>query len=139
MADYENEPDAVRTTTDDLARALFGNKPALWAHLMEDGQGVQGMALWFLNFSTWQGVHGIYLEDFYVRPMRRGRGYGTLLLAELARICVERGYARLDWSCLAWNRPSHEYYRARGAVPQLDWVGYRLEAESLAEIAGLGT
>ena len=100
----------------------------------EDGV-VVGTALWFLNFSTWDGVHGIYLEDLYVQPSFRGRGYGKALLATLARECVDNGYTRLAWSVLKWNTPSIEFYDSLGAQAQDEWTGYRLSGEPLARLA----
>lgn len=97
-----------------------------------------GFALWFLNFSTWRGVHGIYLEDLYVRPTSRGGGHGKALLAELARICVERGYERLEWSVLNWNTPSIDFYESLGARPQDEWTVYRLTDGALAELGSRG-
>jgi GNAT superfamily N-acetyltransferase len=93
-----------------------------------------GFALWFLNFSTWRGVHGIYLEDLYVRPEARGAGHGRALLTELARLCVERGYGRLEWSVLDWNEPSIGFYRALGALPQDEWTVFRLADEALTAL-----
>ncbi|MZF53811.1 GNAT family N-acetyltransferase [Streptomyces sp. SID5594] len=99
---------------------------------------VVGFALWFLNFSTWRGVHGFYLEDLYVRPDRRGGGHGKALLAELARICVERGYERLEWSVLNWNAPSIAFYESLGARPQDEWTVYRLTDGALARLGTAG-
>jgi GNAT superfamily N-acetyltransferase len=93
-----------------------------------------GCALWFLNFSTWQGVHGIYLEDLYVRPVARGAGVGRALLATLAELCVQRGYARLDWWVLHWN-PAREFYHTIGAEPMDEWLPYRLTGPALASLA----
>ncbi len=95
---------------------------------------VVGFALWFLNFSTWTGVQGLYLEDLFVRPDRRGGGYGKALLTELARICGERGYERLEWSVLDWNAPSISFYEALGARPQDEWTVYRLTGEALKSL-----
>ena len=99
---------------DDLRRSLFGEQPAVFAHVAEHDGAVAGFALWFLNYSTWTGRHGIYLEDLYVTPELRGHGYGKALLAELARICVDRGYARLEWSVLDWNTPAIGFYAVAG-------------------------
>ncbi|MGX1912470.1 N-acetyltransferase family protein [Streptomyces phaeochromogenes] len=138
LAEYEKALEEVRATEEQLREALFGERPAAFAHIAEsaDGEPV-GFALWFLNFSTWRGVHGIYLEDLYVRPQARGGGYGKALLGELARICVERGYERLEWAVLNWNRPSIDFYEALGARPQDEWTVYRLTDGALAE-AGRG-
>ncbi|MQS39758.1 GNAT family N-acetyltransferase [Streptomyces katsurahamanus] len=135
LAEYEKALDEARATEEQLREALFGERPAAYAHIAETDDGeVAGFALWFLNFSTWRGVHGIYLEDLYVRPDRRGGGHGKALLAELARICVERGYERLEWSVLNWNTPSIDFYRSLGAKPQDEWTVYRLTDEALATL-----
>jgi GNAT superfamily N-acetyltransferase len=96
---------------------------------------VAGFALWFLNFSTWDGVHGIYLEDLYVRPEHRGGGLGRALLTTLAQVCVERGYSRLQWSVLDWNVPSIGFYKSLGAVPMDEWTVFRLAGEPLEALA----
>ncbi|MFD8422286.1 GNAT family N-acetyltransferase [Streptomyces sp. NPDC059466] len=136
LAEYEKAPDEARATPSQLREALFGEHPAAFAHVAEEAGEVVGFALWFLNFSTWRGVHGIYLEDLYVRPQSRGGGHGKALLTELARICVARGYERLEWSVLDWNRPSIEFYEALGARPQDEWTVYRLTDGALR---GLGS
>lgn len=136
LAEYEKALDEVRATPEQLAEALFGERPAVFAHLAEDADGeVVGFALWFLSFSTWRGVHGIHLEDLYVRPEARGAGHGRALLAELARLCVARGYARLEWSVLDWNEPAIGFYEALGARPQDGWTVYRLTDEPLKALA----
>ena len=115
LAAYERALEYARATERQLHEALFGAHPAAFAHVAEDADGrVVGFALWFRNFSTWNGTHGIYLEDLYVRPAARGAVHGMALLGELARICVERGYGRLEWSVLVWNEPSIAFYRALG-------------------------
>ncbi|GAA3392868.1 GNAT family N-acetyltransferase [Streptomyces roseoviridis] len=135
LADYEKALDEARATPEQLHEALFGERPAAYAHIAETADGeVAGFALWFLNFSTWRGVHGIYLEDLYVRPALRGGGHGRALLAELARICVERGYERLEWSVLNWNAPSIAFYESLGARPQDEWTVYRLTDAALKEL-----
>ncbi|MFF6935279.1 GNAT family N-acetyltransferase [Streptomyces sp. NPDC008312] len=138
LAEYEKALDEAKATEEQLREALFGERPAAYAHVAvsdDDGE-VVGFALWFLNFSTWRGVHGMYLEDLYVRPGRRGGGYGKALLRELARICVERGYGRLEWSVLNWNAPSIAFYESLGARPQDEWTVYRLTDRALAELGG---
>ncbi|MGV9933295.1 N-acetyltransferase family protein [Streptomyces olivaceoviridis] len=140
LAEYEKAPEEARASEAQLREALFGERPAAFAHMAVDeasGEPV-GFALWFLNFSTWRGVHGIYLEDLYVRPQARGGGHGRALLAELARICVERGYERLEWSVLDWNRPAIGFYEALGARPQDEWTVYRLTDESLTALGSAG-
>ncbi|MET9537327.1 GNAT family N-acetyltransferase [Streptomyces sp. NPDC006553] len=139
LAEYEKALDEVRTTPEQLQEALFGERPAAFAHVAETADGeVVGFAIWFLNFSTWRGVHGIYLEDLYVRPEVRGGGHGKALLTELARICVERGYERLEWSVLNWNKPSIDFYESLGARPQDEWTVYRLTDGALAGLGGAG-
>ncbi|WP_367043286.1 GNAT family N-acetyltransferase [Streptomyces sp. Je 1-332] len=139
LAEYEKALDEARATEEQLREALFGERPAAFAHIAEDevsGEAV-GFSLWFLNFSTWRGVHGIYLEDLYVRPEARGGGHGKALLRELARICVERGYERLEWSVLDWNEPSINFYKSLGALPQDEWTVYRLTDGALAELGAV--
>lgn len=139
LAEYENSSHEVVLTGDALRHALFGELPAVFAHVVEhhDSNGViiAGFALWFLNFSTWLGKHGIYLEDLYVRPELRGYGYGKALLGELARTCVERGYGRLEWWVLDWNEPSIGFYKKLGAIPMDEWTVFRLSGEPLQRLA----
>ncbi|MFF9016438.1 GNAT family N-acetyltransferase [Streptomyces sp. NPDC014870] len=136
LAAYEKALDEVRATPEQLHEALFGPRPAAYAHIAESPEGEPvGFALWFLNFSTWRGVHGIYLEDLYVRPTSRGGGHGKALLAELARICVERGYQRLEWSVLDWNEPAVEFYTSLGAVSMDEWTVNRLTDDALRRLA----
>ncbi|MEU6366393.1 GNAT family N-acetyltransferase [Streptomyces sp. NPDC046931] len=138
LAEYEKAPEEARATPEQLREALFGERPAAFAHVAEEDGEVVGFALWFLNFSTWRGVHGVYLEDLYVRPEARGGGHGKALLTELARICVARGYERLEWSVLNWNRPAIDFYEALGARPQDEWTVYRLTDGALAELGRRG-
>ncbi|ACY99222.1 MULTISPECIES: GNAT family N-acetyltransferase [Thermomonospora] len=134
LADYEKALEEVEATEEDLQRALFGPHPKVFAHVAEHEGEVVGFALWFENFSTWKGTHGIYLEDLYVRPQARGHGYGKALLTELARIAVERGYRRVEWSVLDWNEPAIGFYKSLGALPQDEWTVYRLTGEALREL-----
>jgi GNAT superfamily N-acetyltransferase len=134
LAAYERAAHECHLTTDQLHAALFGAHPALYGHVALGGDEVVGFALWFLNFSTWNGVHGIYLEDLYVRPEHRGTGLGRALLAALAEVCVERGYSRLEWWVLDWNEPSIGFYKSLGAVPMDEWTVFRLAGEPLAEL-----
>lgn len=135
LAEYEKALDEARATEAQLHEALFGERPAAFAHIAQTPEGEPvGFALWFLNFSTWRGVHGIYLEDLYVRPGSRGHGYGKALLRELARICAERGYERLEWSVLDWNEPSIAFYRSLGALPQDEWTVFRLTDDALSAL-----
>jgi GNAT superfamily N-acetyltransferase len=134
LAEFERAPDECHLTEEQLRAALFAERPALFGHLAtNDGEPV-GFSLWFVNFSTWRGVHGIFLEDLYVRPSARGTGAGRALLVELARICVDRGYGRLDWWVLHWN-PAREFYHALGAVAMDEWVPYRITGPALAALA----
>ena len=155
LAAYEKEPDAVRLTPERLREQLFGDNPAIFCHVVDstsgnlddcddNGTGVSsggvgggprldGIALWFLNYSTWEGTHGIYLEDLYVRPEARGTGKGKALLQNLARIAVERGYSRVEWCVLKWNQPSIDFYRSLGAFPMDEWDTFRLTGHPLAD------
>ncbi|WP_328299503.1 GNAT family N-acetyltransferase [Streptomyces sp. NBC_00435] len=137
LAEYEKVPHEARATEEQLREALFGERPAAFAHVACTPEGeVAGFALWFLSFSTWRGVHGIYLEDLYVRPGVRGGGYGKALLRELARICVERGYERLEWAVLDWNAPAIDFYRSVGAVSMDEWTVNRLTDDALRKLGG---
>jgi len=138
LADYELAPEQCQLTEQQLRHALFADSPALFGHVAETGGRIAGFALWFLNFSTWEGVHGIHLEDLYVRPDHRGSGLGGMLLRALARECVANGYARLEWSVLDWNTPAIEFYKSVGAVGLDEWTGYRLTGPALAEFAESG-
>ena len=130
LAAYEQMADQVIATEELLAEQLFdrGNAEVLFA--LEDGKEV-GFALFFHNFSTFLGRAGLYLEDLYVLPEHRGRGYGKALLRQLARIARERGYGRMEWWCLDWNRPSIDFYLSLGAEPMSDWTVYRLSGATL--------
>lgn len=139
LAVYEKSPELCHLTDEQLHAALFGPAPALFGLVAEGEPGlVGGFALWFLNFSTWEGVHGIYLEDLYVRPELRGSGLGKALLVRLAQIAVERGYARVEWSVLDWNTPSIDFYRSLGADPMEEWTTFRLTGPALRTAAGTG-
>ena len=134
LAEYERAPQECRLTAEQLQTALFGDKPAVFCHVAEIGGEVVGCALWFLNFSTWRGVHGIYLEDLFVRPEQRGSGLGKALLIALAQECVSNGYERLEWSVLDWNTPAIDFYKSLGALPQDEWTTYRLTDEALTKL-----
>jgi len=141
LATYERSRREVSATEDDLRAALVpgqGGQPSLFAHVADEGGQAVGFALWFLTYSTWLGRHGIHLEDLYVRPERRGQGHGRALLAELARICVERGYGRLEWSVLDWNASARRFYESLDAVTVDEWVVYRLTGPALHALAGAG-
>jgi GNAT superfamily N-acetyltransferase len=138
LARYEREPDAVEMTADQLHDALFAADAKLFGHVATATNGagdVIAMALWFCNFSTWRGSHGVYLEDLFVHPEHRRRGVGEALLATLAKVCVDRGYTRLEWSVLDWNEPAIHFYRSLGAVGLHEWTVFRLDGEALAALA----
>jgi GNAT superfamily N-acetyltransferase len=139
LADYERAPDECHLTPEQLQAALFGPAPAVFCHVAEVDGEVVGCALWFLNFSTWRGVHGIYLEDLFVQPAHRGSGLGKALLLALAQECVRRGYERLEWSVLDWNTPAIDFYKSLGATPQDEWTTFRLTDEPLATLGSLNS
>ena len=134
LADYEKMLSEVVATEDLLREWIFEKKKAEVIFALEDGREV-GFALFFHNFSTFLGRAGIYLEDLYVRPEHRGKGYGKGLLKQLARIAVERGCGRLEWSCLDWNAPSIGFYLSLGARPMSDWTVYRVTGDTLTKLA----
>ena len=135
LAVFEREPAAVLATEPMLHDALFGAHPAAEAVIAEDGEPL-GFALFFHNFSTWQGKRGLYLEDLYVTPSARGRGVGKALLRHLARLAVERDCARFEWSVLDWNADAIAFYRAMGAVGQDEWTVQRVDGDALRRLAG---
>ncbi|NHD18610.1 MULTISPECIES: GNAT family N-acetyltransferase [unclassified Actinopolyspora] len=135
LAEYEKAPQECRLTAEQLEAALFGPRPALFGHVAEVDGGVVGFTLWFLNFSTWRGTHGIYLEDLYVEPAYRRHGLGHALLSTLAAECVRRGYSRLEWWVLDWNHPAIEFYESIGAVAMDEWTVYRLAEGALERMA----
>jgi GNAT superfamily N-acetyltransferase len=134
LAEYERAPDECKLTAGQLETALFGDAPKVFCHVAEHDGVVAGCAIWFLSFSTWRGVHGIYLEDLFVRPETRGSGLGKALLTALAQECVRNGYERLEWSVLDWNTPAIDFYKSLGATPQDEWTVYRLTNEALTRL-----
>lgn len=134
LAEYERAPQECHLTADQLRTALFGESPAVFCHVAEHEGEVVGCAIWFLSFSTWRGVHGIYLEDLFVRPEARGTGLGKALLTALAQECVRNNYERLEWSVLNWNTPAIDFYKSLGAHPQDEWTVYRLTDEALTKL-----
>ena len=137
LAEYEKLLDAVEATENDMTAALFGENPRAFCDIAElDGQPV-GFALWFYNYSTFVGRHGIYLEDLFVRPQARGSGAGKALLAGLARRCVDEKLGRLEWAVLDWNAPSIAFYDSLGAAALDDWIVRRVTGEALARLAGM--
>lgn len=134
LADYEHLLDQVVADEATLREQLFDRRGAE-VLLAREEETVVGFALFFHNFSTFLGRSGLYLEDLYVRPAYRGRGYGKALLARLAALAVERGCGRMEWWCLDWNRPSIDFYRSLGAQPMDEWTVYRLTGETLRRLA----
>ena len=135
LAEYEHLLDEVVASQEMIASALFGPAPRVFCDLVEWQGETAGFALWFYNFSTFQGRHGIYLEDLYVRPGFRGKGLGKVLLQTLARRCLSEGLARLQWNVLDWNAPSIAFYKAQGAKMMEDWTGCMVQGEALARLA----
>ena len=139
LADYEREPDAVEGSVADLRAALFAGHPQVFCHVAEVDEGpgwqVAGIAIWYVTFSTWKVRHGLWLEDLFVAPEHRHLGLGRMLLVELARLCVERGYPRLEWWVLDWNEPAHGFYEQLGALAQDEWTVWRLDGGPLSRLA----
>jgi len=136
LAEFERASSQCTVTQTQISTALFGNSPAVHGHVAEVGGEIAAMALWFVNFSTWDGVAGIYLEDLFVRPRFRRRGLARALLAALAGECLAKGYTRLSWAVLNWNSDAIALYDRIGAEPQTEWTTYRLSGRRLAELAG---
>ncbi len=134
LAIYEKAPEQVEASKEDLLNTIFSSDPRVFCDLVEvDGQ-IAGMAIWFLNYSTWQAKHGIYLEDLFIKPEYRGRGYGKALLKHLAKICDEKGYGRLQWWVLDWNSPAIEFYKSLGAEAMDEWTVYRTSGKALKDL-----
>ena len=138
LAAYEREAHAVDATEASLSLALFGEHPAAEAVIAEEAGEAIGFALFFHNFSTWTGRRGLYLEDLYVTPDARGQGAGRALLAHLARLALDRGCGRFEWSVLDWNTPAVEFYRKIGATPMEEWTIQRVTGDALVTLAGRG-
>ena len=135
LAVYEKAPEQMVATVDQISESLFKDNPVAFAHVAEvDGQ-IVGIALWFLNYSTWLGKPGIYLEDLFVQPEYRSHGIGKGFMKTLARLCTERGYERFQWWVLDWDKPSIEFYKSLGAVPMEDWTVFRLSGDALKKFA----
>ena len=139
LAEYEKAPQEAIATEEQFHDALFGPDPTVYAHVVDhdtgDGRRLGAFALWFLNFSTWLGRNGLYLEDLYVRPELRGTGYGKRLLATLAQECLDKGYGRLEWWVLDWNEPALGFYRSIGAEPMDEWTVHRVTGDALVALA----
>ena len=138
LAKYEKMEDEV-VATEELLREWLSEKKKAEVIFAMDGEEVVGFALFFHNFSTFLGRAGIYLEDLYVRPSYRGKGYGKALLEELAHIAVIRGCGRLEWACLDWNQPSIDFYKSLGAVPLDEWTVYRAAGKVLLDLASVAS
>ena len=136
LAEYEKLASEVDATQEMIADALFAKEPRVFCDIAEWNGEAAGFALWFLNFSSFRGRHGIYLEDIFVQPAHRGKGIGKALLLHLARLCTERGYTRLEWSVLDWNTPAIDFYKSLGAVLMTEWSICRLTGEALSALGG---
>jgi len=134
LAEYERLLDDVDATPASIDKALFGPNPRAFCDIAEWEGAPAGFALWFYNFSTFRGRHGIYLEDLFVRPAYRGHGIGKELVLNLARRAVRENCARVEWSVLDWNEPSIKFYEALGAIPMEEWTIYRLTGEALKKL-----
>jgi GNAT superfamily N-acetyltransferase len=135
LAEYEKLLHEVEATEADIAAALFGDHPRLFCEVAEWEGEPAGFAVWFINFSTFSGRSGIYLEDLFVRPALRGKGIGKALLSHLAKQCLANGWSRLQWAVLDWNTPSIEFYRSLGAVLMDEWTVCRVTGPALAALA----
>src|SRR5215831_19222045 len=135
LATYERAPDEVTATEEQLVDVLFGEKPVAEVLLAFEGKSPVGFAVYFFNFSTWLGRPGLYLEDLFVKPSKRGKGYGRALLVELAKIARDRGCGRMEWAVLDWNEPAINFYRALGAKPMHEWTVFRLTRDGIAKLA----
>ena len=135
LATYERAPNEVTATEDGLNKVLFGEKPAAEVLLAFENETAVGFAVFFHNFSTWLGRRGLYLEDLFVRPEDRGKGYGRALLIHLAKIARDRGCGRMEWAVLDWNDPAIQFYHKLGAKPMDEWTVFRLTRDGIAKLA----
>jgi GNAT superfamily N-acetyltransferase len=135
LAEYEKAPQEAVLSKSDLNQSLFGQNPQVYCLLSVQADQVTGIAIWHLNYSTWMGKHGIYLEDLFVDPKYRGQGHGKALLIRLAQICVERGYPRFSWWVLDWNKPSIDFYESLGAKAMDEWTVFRVSGDALTKLA----
>jgi GNAT superfamily N-acetyltransferase len=135
LATYERAPNEVTATEEQLVDVLFGQRPAAEVLLAFEEKSPVGFAVFFQNFSTWLGRPGLYLEDLFVRPEKRGRGYGRALLVDLAKIALDRGCGRMEWAVLDWNEPAIQFYRTLGAKPMEEWTVFRLTRDGIAKLA----
>lgn len=134
LALYEKAPEQVKAREETLLNTIFASDPRVFCDVVEVDGEIAGMAIWFLNYSTWQAKHGIYLEDLYIKVEFRGRGYGKVLLKHLASICNLKGYGRLQWWVLDWNSPAIEFYRSLGAEAMDEWTVFRLADQQLRQL-----
>src|SRR5881296_2547956 len=135
LATYERAPHEVTATEEQLIDVLFGQRPSAEVLLAFEGKSPVGFAVFFYNFSTWLGRPGLYLEDLFVKPEKRGKGYGRALLIELAKIARDRGCGRMEWAVLDWNEPAIKFYHALGAKPMDEWTVFRLARDGIARLA----
>jgi GNAT superfamily N-acetyltransferase len=135
LAEYERAPNDAVATEPQLREVLFGEKPSAEVLLAFDNEEPVGFAVYFFNFSTWLGRPGLYLEDLFVRPALRGKGYGRALLERLAQIAQERGCGRMEWAVLDWNEPAIQFYKKLGAKPMDEWTVFRLTRDGMATLA----
>ena len=135
LATYERAPDEVTATEEQLVDVLFGEKPVAEVLLAFEGRSPVGFAVFFHNFSTWLGRPGLYLEDLFVKPDKRGKGYGRALLVDLAKVARDRGCGRMEWAVLDWNEPAIKFYRSLGAKPMEEWTVFRLTHDGIARLA----
>ena len=138
LAVYEKAPEEMVATIDQINTSLFNESPVAFCHVAEVEGKIVGIALWFLNYSTWLGKAGIYLEDLFVQPEYRGHGIGKGFMQTLAALCVERSYERFQWWVLDWNKPSIDFYESLGAVPMDEWTVFRLSGDALKKFASEG-
>ncbi|HEY2568748.1 MAG TPA: GNAT family N-acetyltransferase [Candidatus Udaeobacter sp.] len=138
LATYERAPDEVTATEEQLVDVFFGERPAAEVILAFEGQSAVGFAVFFYNFSTWLGRPGLYLEDLFVKPEKRGKGYGRALLVELAKIAQRRDCGRMEWAVLDWNEPAIKFYQTLGAKPMHEWTVFRLTRDEIGKLAETG-
>lgn len=138
LATYERAPEEVTATEEQLVDVFFGDRPAAEVLLAFEGEAAVGFAVYFYNFSTWLGRAGLYLEDLFVKPEMRGKGYGRALLVELAKIARQRECGRMEWAVLDWNEPAIKFYRSLGAKPMDEWTVFRLTRDEIGKLADSG-